>query len=152
MGKVKLLLLLLHTHMPGTMIHGIKIPRVFGQPNPQMGMMHYGSAPSYVADGDGGAYAANSGFGAAANNPPKNEGTHEAVHEIGPEIGGNTLVLIGLAMAAQNGKTAGSGSSPYASPVSAIGSPLPRYQSPPAELLSEQRDVADMDGRATGTR
>lgn len=124
----------------------------FGQSNERMGMVHYGSALSYVADGDGGTYAANSGFGAAANNPPKCEGTHEAVHEIGSEIGGNTLVPIGLAMAAQNGKTAGSGSSPCASPVTAIGSPLLRYQSLLAELLLEQRDVVDMDGRATGIR
>ena len=115
-------------------------------------MVHYGSAPSYVADGDGVAYVANSGFGAAANNPPKSEGTHEAVHEIGSEIVGNTLVPIGLAMAAQNDKTAGSGSTPYTSPLSATESPLPQYPSPLAELPSEQRDVAEVDGGASGTR
>lgn len=124
----------------------------FGQAQPQMGMVHYGSAPSYVADGNGGAYVVNSGFGAAANDPTKSEGTIEAVHEIGSEIGGSTLVPIGLAMAAQNDKIAGSGSSPYNSPVSATGSPLPRYQSPPAELPSEQRNVAEVDGGAIGTR
>ena len=48
---------------------------------------------SIIGSGDdGGAYAANSGFGGAANDPNKSEGTHEAVHEIGSVIGGNTLV------------------------------------------------------------
>ena len=88
--------------------------------------------------GDG--YQPNSGFG--ANDPTKNGGTQEAVHEIGSEIGSNTLVPIGLAYAAKNSSA---GSPPYGSPMSTLGTPLPRYQSPPAKLPSAQ-PAAEMDG------
>lgn len=111
------------------------------------GMVEDGSAPSYpqhgVAASTGDTYQPDSGFGAPTD-PTKNESQHETIQELGSEVGHNTLVPIGLAYAAKNDKSGGS--PPYASPVSCVGSPLPRYQSPPPAELPSAQSVAEMNG------